>query len=141
MLSIEMDPLMQLRSSKGLQKTLTFKISLKRIFTFFFCDRVHLNVSETLEGLLQIHWARVPFSNPTACEFERSCAALSISVSVVGGAPILDRLPCSNHHLSTTISKKARPLVYRYLAGPYASYRANVYFYGLPVWLKRRKNW
>ena len=34
MFSIEMDPSMQLSSSKGLEKTLTFKISLKRISTF-----------------------------------------------------------------------------------------------------------
>ena len=32
--SIEMDPCMQFPSSKGLEKTLTFKISLKRIVTF-----------------------------------------------------------------------------------------------------------
>ena len=33
MFSIEMDPCMQFRSSKGLEETLTFKISVKRIFT------------------------------------------------------------------------------------------------------------
>ena len=33
MFSIEIDPCLLFRSSKGLEKTLTFKISLKRIFT------------------------------------------------------------------------------------------------------------
>ena len=47
-----MDPCMQFRSNNGLEKTLTFKISIKRIFYILFCDRVPLNVMYVVNAIV-----------------------------------------------------------------------------------------
>ena len=49
MFSNEMDPCMQFRSRKGLEKTLTFKISIKQIYISF-CDRVPLKELSSIIG-------------------------------------------------------------------------------------------